>query len=434
MNVMSARVEWKQGPIIPLLLVVVINIAWFAVFPSIGGRVGADTGTDGYKEIAENLVQGRGFIYSPDKPSTMMLGYIKREPVYPLMLSGVLVLSGALTPAVMCLFQTSLSVLSCLLLFRLGERVFGWRTGLVASYMYALHPISFWYASRFASETAAIPVLLLCLLIVDKFLEAPTHLRSAGLGWSLGIAALTKSAYVIVLPIALVVAAFRWRHRLRRIWPAALIATLCYASVHSVWLARNYRMSGEIVPFTTMNGVAFLLGNRIVETFDPKRQTAGREVDTWANDLYQSVQGEIAAKHPDMSLARLEVQTDRELTTMGRERVFKEPGFVVRKVLTGLVFIWFLSDTTAKSLGWAICQLPVLAFAIFGASRLRFWTPPAALLLGVIAVFILAYTVVSPLARYSTPVLPLVMLFASQGVLSMVAAARVSRGQLLASS
>ena len=228
-------------------------------------------------------------------------------------------------------------MLSCYLLFRLGIRVFDERIGRLASYIYAAHPISFWYTTRFASEMVAIPILLFCLLVILRFFTEPSQRKAVEAGLSLGVAALTKSAYAMLLPLVLLFVVVRlWRNRRAFIAPA-LIVVLSFAGVYSLWLVRNFAISGEIVPFTTMNGVIFFVGNQIVERFDVKALTAGEEPDRRANELYASVQAEIFAREPDMTWPRLEAETDKRLRAMATELALSRPSFIVRKLLTGLV-------------------------------------------------------------------------------------------------
>jgi 4-amino-4-deoxy-L-arabinose transferase-like glycosyltransferase len=406
----------RRFPLLPLIIVLVINAMLFFMFAKVGSLVGAETGTDGYKEIAENLLRGKGFVYAPGQPSTMMFGYMKREPLYPLFLSTILVVTGTLSPAVLGLFQTLLGGLSCYLLYRLGARVFDERTGRVGSYIYALHPVSFWYTTRFASEIVAVPILLLCLLVIERFLRESNRSNAVGTGLLVGVAALTKSAYVVLLPLVLLFVAVRaWRKASQFLAPATIVIA-SFLGVHSLWLTRNLAISGEVVPFTTMNGVAFFLGNRIIERFDVKALTAQTEPDRWANELYGSVQADIAARQPDLSLPRLEAETDKKLRAMGAEFVWSKPSFFVRKVLTGSVFIWFLSDSTAKSLGWAAFQVPLLFLAIVGIFGRCHWSLARQFLLVFAVVFLLAYVMVSPLARYASPIAPVLMLFGSSGL------------------
>ncbi len=409
-----------QWPIVPLLLIIAINVASFFAFPAVGATVGAATGTDGYKEIAESLAQGHGFVFATGMRSTGMLGYMKREPVYPLWLSVILRITGTLDTPVLWIFQTSLSLVSCCLLSFLGTKVFDAKTATLASYIYALHPISFWYSTRFASEITAVPMFLICLITIERFFVLPTYTKAVQVGLLIGITALAKSAYVILLPLTLLFAPYHWRGKLQRVSTVLVIVMLCYATVHSLWLVRNYRIGWEIVPFTTMNGYSFFVGNRIVDKFDLKSLTAGADPDRWGVTLYQSVQNEISAARPDISLPRLEAQTDKRLIAMAAQWVSSEPWFALQKVFAGLIFLWFLSDTTAKSWGLLMWQAPLLALAAIGLWRQRQWTVSKRFLLCVAAAYCLCYAFVIPLARYAMSISPIVMLFASHGALSLV--------------
>jgi 4-amino-4-deoxy-L-arabinose transferase-like glycosyltransferase len=412
--------QWKQSPATPMLLIVAINVAWFFLFLKVGGIVGAETGTDGYKEIAENVVRGHGFIFSQGMRSTVMLGYMKREPVYPIFLSVILCLTGTLSPAVLCLFQTSLSLISSYLIYRLGEKIFGASTGIVASFIYALHPISFWYSTRFASEICAMPAMLLCLLLIRKFFAEPTRIKAVEVGLSIVIATLTKSSCVILLPVTLCFILLKWRTKLHQCLSYMFIIVFFYASIHSLWLIRNYSISDEIVPFTTMAGAQFFVGNEVVEQFDVKKQTAGFEPDNVAGALYRAVQDEIAAGAPQMSLPRLEAKTDKQLITMARQLVLEKPMFVARKFIAGMCFIWFLSSTTAKSLSWMLFQMPLLALAVMGLCRQRQWDLSQCFLLCVVVVYIVPYALLLALARYGMPITPIIILFASYGLVSFL--------------
>jgi len=415
------RSQWKQSPVIPLLFIVAINVAWFFLFPKVGPIVGAEPGTDGYKEIAENLVRGHGFIFSQGMRSTIEFGYMKREPIYPLLLSVILHLTGTLSPAVLSLFQTSLSLISCYLVYRLGEKIFGASTGRLASFIYALHPISFWYSPQFASEIVTASAMLLCLFLIERFFAEPTRIKAAEVGLSVGIATLTKSACVMLLPVILFFALIKWRTKLHQLLSYAFIIVFFHVCILSLWLVRNYSISGEIVPFTTNSGGVFFIGNRVVEQFDVKKLTAGEpEAEIAAQALYRTVQDGIAARVPHMSLPRLEAQTDKQLTAMARQLIVEKPLFAVRKFLAGMCFIWFLSDTTAKSWGWMMFQMPLVALAVIGLCRQRQWDFSQRFLLCVVLVYIVPYTLLLALARYSMPIIPIVILFSSYGWVSFL--------------
>ena len=413
--------KWHQSLVTPLLFIVAINVAWFLLGAKVGMIVGTETGTDGYKEIAENVVRGHGLVYSQGMRSTIEYGHMKREPIYPLLLAVILRLTGTLSPVVLGLFQTFFALISCYLLYHLGEKTFGTSTGRLASFMYALHPISFWYSTRFASEIVTVTAVLLCLLCMVNFFAEPTRIRAVQVGLSLGVAVLTRSACVVFLPVILLFVLLQWWTQRGRLLSCVFIMVFFYASIHSLWLIRNYAISGETVPFTTNSGAIFFYGNEVVKRFDVKKYMAEiDEADNAAQALYRAVQDDIAAKVPHMSLPRLEAQTNQQLIAMARQFVVEEPFFVVRKFLSGMYFIWFLSSSTAKSWGWMMFQMPLLAFAIIGSCQQRQWNVSQRFLLCVVVVYVIPYALLLALARYSMPIIPVVILFASYGLVSFL--------------
>jgi hypothetical protein len=265
-----------------------------------------------------------------------------------------------------------------------------------------------------------VPAVLLCLLVIERFFAEPTRIKAAQVGLSIGVAILIKSACVTLLPVTLCFAFLKWRTKLHQLLSYAFIMVFFYASIHSLWIIRNYLISSEIVPFTTMSGIVFFLGNEIVEQFDVKKPTAGFKPDEAANALYNSVQDEIATREPYISLPRLEAKTDKQLIVMARQFVLEKPLFVVRKLLSGLYFIWFLSTTTAKSWGWMMFQMPLIALAVMGLCRQRHWDFSKRFLLCVVVVYSVPSTLLSPMARYSMPIVPIVILFSSSGLVSFL--------------
>jgi len=246
-------------------------------------------------------------------------------------------------------------------------------------------------------------------------------MKAAQVGLSVGIATLTKSACVMLLPVILFFALLKWRTKLHQLLSYAFIIVFFHISILSLWLIRNYSISGEIVPFTTNSGGVFFIGNRVVEQFDVKTLTAGEpEAEIAAQALYRAVQDGIAARVPHISLRRLEAQTAKQLTAMARQLVFEKPLFAVRKFLSGMCFIWFLSSTTAKSWGWMMFQMPLVALAVIGICRQRQWDLRQGFLLCVVVAYIVPYTLLLALARYGMPITPIIILFSGYGLVSFL--------------
>src|SRR5580700_3887054 len=76
------------------LVIVAVNLmTLFVVIPRASGRIGQFYGdnqsSDGYDELAANLVQGHGYRFFPDTARTLM-----REPGYPILLAGLFIAFG----------------------------------------------------------------------------------------------------------------------------------------------------------------------------------------------------------------------------------------------------------------------------------------------------------------------------------------------------
>jgi hypothetical protein len=210
----------------------------------------------------------------------------------------------------------------------------------------------------------------------------------------------------------------KWQTKFRQILSYGLIIIFAYVGVDSLWLLRNYSISGEIVPFTSMSGPTFFVGNEIVERFDARKHTAGATPDEVSRAVYRAAQDHIAASAPGMSLPQLEARTDKALIKMAREFAIEKPVFVIRKFLWGTYFIWFLSDTSAKSFGWMLFEMPLVLLALVGLYRSQRWDFIHRFLLCVVLAYIVPHTLLAPLARYSMPVIPILMLFSSSALLS----------------
>jgi len=106
--------------------------------------------------------------------------------------------------------------------------------------------------------------------------------------------------------------------------------------------------------------------------------------------------------------------------TRARQLILEKPLFVVRKFLYGIYFIWFLSSSTAKSWGWMAFQMPLVALALIGFYRHGDWNSNKQLLISVVVAYIVPYTLLSAYARYGLPIMPIVILFASDGLIRLL--------------
>jgi 4-amino-4-deoxy-L-arabinose transferase-like glycosyltransferase len=182
-----------------------------------------------YHYGANLLAQGKPFIHP--------LAYVMdnhREvpaadhpPLYILWLA-VPSLIGLNTVLIHMLWSSLLGTGTVVMTGLLGRRVAGDRAGLIAATIAALYPNIWVYDGQVLSETMAIFIATLTLLLAYRALDEPTIRRVVAVGVACGLAALARSELILLVPALMVPLCFRtpsWRDR--AVWAmAGISATL----------------------------------------------------------------------------------------------------------------------------------------------------------------------------------------------------------------
>ena len=201
-----------------------------------------------YVALGKSLAHGDG--YSLDGHPTAY-----RTPGYPLMLAlSFSVFGESLLPV--RAWQALADLLSCLLVYLLGKKLFSERVGLIAAGVFALFPLQILYVSMMMTETVFTTLLLLYLLVSSG--EAPSWNASMAGGIVLGAATLVRPT-VFLLPAA--VFAVRWMTGWK---PGENLKALALTAAGALivltpWLIRNLNEFGRL-SLTSNTGVNFWMG------------------------------------------------------------------------------------------------------------------------------------------------------------------------------
>ncbi len=244
-----------------------------------------------YDALARRLLAGYGFSFSTEWWPATHAG----EPtahwsfLYTLYLATVYALFGQ-HPLAARLIQ---AVVAGLLLpwfsYRIGSRLFGGRTGVVAAALSAVYPYFVYYGGALMTETFYILAILWSLDLatgsIRSWLERERALpreRIAAIGtkrpWvllglALGVAALLRQLILLFVPFL-----FAWIlwtaisgtpihsaratiDRLRHPIAGLLVSVLVLFAVIAPWTVRNYQAFGQFVLLNTNAGYAFFLSN-----------------------------------------------------------------------------------------------------------------------------------------------------------------------------
>jgi 4-amino-4-deoxy-L-arabinose transferase-like glycosyltransferase len=230
MKPFARRLAWITG------IALVIRLTW--AVSRRNTRIGGDAFF--YHYGANLLLHGKGFIapFQYYAYHGLRVQAADHPPLYLLFLALPSVF-GIGSPLVHLVWSALCGTATVVVIGLLGRRVGGDRVGLIAAGLAAVYPNVWVYDGQLLSETLAIFVVTLALLLAYRAWEKPTLGRYCALGAACGAAALTRSELALlvpalVLPLALT-SGGQTRARWERVGVGAAIALL----VVTPWVAYN---------------------------------------------------------------------------------------------------------------------------------------------------------------------------------------------------
>jgi hypothetical protein len=157
-----------------------------------------------------------------------------------------------------------LLLVSVLLTYRAGTTVGGHRTGLWAAGLTVANLYLLKLASLPDSELLAYTCVVMAAAAGLKFIDDGRHATLLQAGIALGLATLTRSTTIALLPVLLGLA--WWRRRDVRSL-AMILLPLCVVS--TAWGLRNVASVGRFIPFSNRLGLVMLLDNNMTALQEP---------------------------------------------------------------------------------------------------------------------------------------------------------------------
>lgn len=184
-----------------------------------------------------------------------------RPPLYGLFLAGIYRMFGH-APAIVRIAQAVIGAITCYLIFLIGCKMGrgNARVGLVGAALFAIYPLFVFFPAVLMAETLLVFSTTASFACYLRFSQHSTHLRAMAFGVAVGLSALCKP---VLLPWLLpVLSGWAWHAHLTRVQKAARVAVVIGAviAVIAPWTARNYALSGELVPISANLGINLLVG------------------------------------------------------------------------------------------------------------------------------------------------------------------------------
>ncbi len=234
-----------------------------------------------YENIARSIVNGHGIATTAVDPRTgrLLVGPDSyRPPLYPITLSPAFAIGGLRLAR---LWTAALGAVAVMLLFALVRDLWGERPALAAAALAAVYPPLLICNVSLLTEPLFLCFELVALLGLLRFRRQPS-----GLGWpvaigvSVGLAGLTRSNGLAILPLAML--GVWWACKDRRRGTTAAAVTLAAAAITvTPWIVRNEVVLGHFLPTTTEAGYS------LVAELNDYSRTHGAEPDynVWIPDI-----------------------------------------------------------------------------------------------------------------------------------------------------
>lgn len=409
MKQVSSPARHRDALLVLAVSLFVSLVAVFVVFPS-QTLVANQPDPYEFSALGKAIARGEGF-------HGQMLG--RRAPLYPLTLGVIYFVFGEHEVLVQ-VFQCLLLAGICLLVRDIAIRVYqSPRAGLLAGLACAVHPSFLRYVPDFHLEVLLTFLVTSMVWASVRFRERSTYARAAVFGVITGLTCLTKA--VMLLYPAVFALFWAWEHRaelrapvgklFRLALPLALVFVAMVATI-APWTARNYHVSGKVVPISTGVSDAFLRGLVFTKTEyitlqQPPYTGAEQEVNAWFRQLL-AAEGKVWEEDPLVDEAVLSKEMKRRLKA--------EPLAAVKKGLIGIFAFWYEMTSLKTSLAAGLMALVAWLLAAAGMPRAGREGRPQWLLFAPVLYLNFFLAALLALGRYSVPVLPTLVVASAFGV------------------
>lgn len=348
--------------------------------------------------IARSLDEGQGFSNPTDLPTGPSAW---APPIYPYILSKVFQLAGSYSNAsawIILAFNSIFGALTCITIYKIGERIYGTSLARAASWTWAVFPYAIYWPVRVVWEASLSAYLLsVALLLTLKLKDTPPKTRTwiwYGLLW--GIIALTNTALVSILPFLLLWLLF-WSPRRKQYFTGMCLAGIVMTAVITPWLIRNYSVFGKFV---------FIRDNLPLEMHVANTETSD---GLWTRSEHPGNSPEAMRRFQELGELRFMEEKQQQF----RQFVSDHPQQFLSFTLKRATYFWIGTPVNAEVGGHNF--LPARHLSFFLTSALAFaglwWTwrdkkCGTFLFACLLIIYPLPYYLVNPFPRYKHPIEP----------------------------
>ncbi len=231
----------KKSILIIFIFGLVLRLAYVLFFPQIGVNRGD---SERYDRIAQNIVTKQTYSYQDNQPDVFW------SPGYPVFLAFIYQLLG-INYLPVRIIQAILSSLLILLVYYLGSEFFGYKIGILSAIITAAYPGFIGYAGLFSPQLlTAFLVVLFFNLLVKYNLNIYSCLI---LGIIAGYSSLVRPELALFWFLFLVIMGLTNRKD-KAVIKFSILIFLIMSLIISLWTIRNYKVFGRLIPISIHYG------------------------------------------------------------------------------------------------------------------------------------------------------------------------------------
>lgn len=361
----------------------------------------------GYIAISKNIIEGKGFTLDDNHKALRM-------PLYPLFLAMHRILFGNdLLPVK--IMQAILGAISCLFVFLLAKMLLNDIVGKIAGVILAVHPYIAFSTILILTETLAIFLILLEVILIVFAIKKKSLLYICYAGLVGGLVSLLHPghflSWILILP------AFTLTIKNKVYLNLKLAATLFIVfNILPIvpWTLRNYLIFDRFIPLTTS------LGYALYDTYAPsgKSHISGESVKL-SNEV----------KNMD------EIESDIYLRKKTLEIIAQNPLRAVYSALDNFVLFWNVVPNFREYRNpfyiviSAVFTIPIFIFAFLCLWRYRHNISIIALIIAPILYYTFLHIVLLGSIRYRLPIEPYIIILTSCSFYELVLKKRIAPTQ-----
>ena len=362
--------------------------------------------------IATHVAQGKGLTTSGGQRPTA-----RRPPLYPAFVGAVYRVFGE-RPQAAKFAGGAVWAATILVVFLTARGIYDTRTARVAALLFAFYLPLVLFTTFVLTEVLAGFLFAACYYYLVRYERNSDATALVGAGRVLGLAALTRSAFLVVSPLI-----FIWVYSVGRKHPRlprAILFLAVFAIVLAPWAIRNWRLFDQPVLIDTFGGVAVFLGNS-VETpmfhsweVDRVRALAPINVQAPENEAERQTMAyrealSFVAEHPGRFVLLLGSkamdywETERIFYGVFRTGGYEGMSRVVALAITGVLALSFAGTVLLAAVGLKLAGL----------------SPAAKLSLLMAAGLTMTYVLSMSHSRYNMALIGVLVPFSAYGLLGL---------------